>query len=108
VGRARLARVNRELAALIGLATIALAWFSNGDSNRAPTPTRPRLARGSGDPRTNTIAFAFSPDGNMIATSHEDGHVALRSAGSVGHHQMMTDAMVLASEPTRQLRAAYS
>src|SRR5215468_3565954 len=76
-GRARIPRVNRELAGLSGVAMIGLAWFSNLDSGRAPA--RVRLARGDGDPRAQTVAFAFSPDGMTIATTHEDGRVGLRS-----------------------------
>src|SRR5262249_19856838 len=74
-GRARPSWVSREGTVLIGVAMIALAWLSNVDSGRAPP--RMRLARG--DPATQTLAFAFSPDGTTIATTHSDERVALRS-----------------------------
>ena len=77
VGRARPFRVNYGLVALIGVAMMGLAWFATLDSG--PEPPRPLLARGHGDPRAWTTAFAFSPDGKILAALHEDGHVALQS-----------------------------
>src|SRR5262245_36426098 len=77
VGRARRFRVNYGLAALIGVAMMGLAWFANLDSD--PATPRLRLARGEGDPPAQALAFAFSPDGTTIATTHTDGRVALRS-----------------------------
>src|SRR5215471_7796245 len=71
-GRARLSWVDRKLAALIGL-----AWLPDPDSGR--TPARVRMARGDGDRRAQTLAFAISPDGTTIETTHTDGRVALRS-----------------------------
>jgi WD40 repeat protein len=69
--------VNYGLAALIGVAMLVLAWFATLDSG--PAPPRLRMARGDGDPRARTTAFTYSPDGETIATTHEDGRVALRS-----------------------------
>src|SRR5262245_33730206 len=77
VGRARRFRVNYGLAALIGVAMMGLAWFATLDSG--PATPRLRLARGEDDPPAQAIAFAFSPDGTTIATTHTDGRVALRS-----------------------------
>jgi WD40 repeat protein len=77
MGRARLSWAHRELAALVGVTVIALAWLSNVDSG--PAPPRPRLIRGDADRQAQTIALAFSPDGTTIATTHTDGRVALRS-----------------------------
>jgi WD40 repeat protein len=78
VGRVRLAVVNRELAAVIGVVILCLVWLSNVQLDRQPA--RMWLARGDGDPRSRIMAFALSPDGTTIATIHEDGRVALRSA----------------------------
>jgi WD40 repeat protein len=78
VGRARLPVVSPELAAVLGVVLISLFCLSNVDSDRRPA--RMRLARGDGDPRSRTMAFALSPDGTTIATIHEDGRVALRCA----------------------------
>jgi WD40 repeat protein len=78
VGRARLPVVSPELAAVLGVVLISLVCLSNVDSDRRPA--RMRLARGDGDPRSRTMAFALSPDGTTIATIHEDGRVALRCA----------------------------
>jgi WD40 repeat protein len=75
--RARHSLVDRKLTALIGLAMIDLAWLPDPDSGQ--TPARVRMARGDGDQRAQTLAFAFSPDGTTIATTHTDGRVALRS-----------------------------
>jgi WD40 repeat protein len=67
--------VNRELAVLIALAMIGLAWLSSLEPGRGSA--RMRLARG--DPQTQAIAFAFSPEGTTIATVPAEGRVALRS-----------------------------
>lgn len=84
-GRARPSRVNRELAALIGVTMIGLVWFSTLDSGREP----PRLRMARGDPRTHSIALAFSPDGTTIATVQADGRVALRSPTEGGSLQRL-------------------
>ncbi len=78
VGRARPSWVSRELAILIGVAMIGLAWLSTFDSGR--TPAAMRLARGEGNPRgpVTALALAFSSDGTTIATIDTDGSVALR------------------------------
>jgi WD40 repeat protein len=77
LGRARLSWANRELAVLVGAALIGVVSFSNLDSG--PAPPRLRLVRGDGDRRAQTVALAFSPTGTLIATTHSDGRVALRS-----------------------------
>jgi hypothetical protein len=76
VGHARLHLLNRKLAVLMGLVALGLVLFLNVDSGR--TPPRPPLAHGGGGPPSQTLAFAFSPDGTTIATIHEDGRVLLR------------------------------
>jgi WD40 repeat protein len=82
VGRVRAALVNRELAAVLGVVVFGVIWLANVDSPRAPA--RMRLARGDGDPLAQTTSFALAPDGTTIATVHQDGSVALRSANEEG------------------------
>src|SRR5262249_12799576 len=76
VRRVRLCLVNGKLVALTVVAMISLAWFSDVDSGRTP----PELTLARGEPQTLTTALACSPDGTTIATTHEDGRVALRSS----------------------------
>jgi WD40 repeat protein len=63
------------MAVLIGAVMIGLVWLLDGEPGREPAPMR--LVRG--DPQTQAIALAFSPEGTTIATIPSEGRVALRS-----------------------------
>jgi WD40 repeat protein len=78
---------NRAAARLLLLGVITLAWRAHW--NAAPEIVPMQLARG--DPKVETLAFAFSPDGQTFATTHSDGRVALRDAGGVRTIQRFLD-----------------
>jgi WD40 repeat protein len=63
------------MAVVIGAVMIGLVWLLAGEPGREPAPMR--LARG--DPQTQAIALAFSPEGTTIATIPSEARVALRS-----------------------------
>src|SRR5262249_16665222 len=67
---------------------VVLVWLSH--RNPAPEIAPMQLARGV--PGIETLAFAFSPDGQTIATAHSDGRVALRDvADGWGIPQFLDD-----------------
>ena len=74
VGRSRVSVLNREAAGLLLLVVVVMVWLSHRDP--VPDVVPMQLARGV--PGVETLAFAFSPDGRTIATTHSDGRVALR------------------------------
>src|SRR6516162_9787732 len=78
LGRSRVSLLNRTVARVLLLGMVALLWLSHLDSAPDIVPTR--LARGG--PGVETLAFAFSPDGQTIATTQSDGRVALREVAS--------------------------
>src|SRR6516165_8065928 len=80
IGSSRVSLWNRRRIGLLVLGVIVLPLLPILGSERDATPTR--WARGVGD--AQTLAFAFAPDGETIATVLTDGRVALRDAASGG------------------------
>ncbi len=74
VGRVRTAWLSREPAVLILLVLLVLVWLSSP----GPDEDTARMRFVPGGLNTQAVALAFSPDGNTIATTYSDGHVALR------------------------------
>jgi WD40 repeat protein len=74
LGRSRVWPASRKLLPLLLLGAIVLPWFSIPKPAGEPAPMR--LARGV--PGVQTLGFAFSPDGETIATIDTNGRVALR------------------------------
>ena len=74
VGRSRVSVLNRRTAGLLLLGVIVMVWLSHRD----PLPDVVPIQLARGVPVVETLAFAFSPDGRTIATTHSDGRVALR------------------------------
>jgi WD40 repeat protein len=73
-GRTRVSLLNRAIAGLLLLGVIVLVWLYH--RNPASDIVPMRLVRGESGGLT--LGFAFSPDGTMIATTHDDGRAAIR------------------------------
>src|SRR5262245_32529718 len=80
MGSCRVSLWNRRRVAVLVLAVIVLPWLPILGWSRDATPTR--WARGVGD--APIPAFAFAPDGEVIASVQMDGRVALRDAAGGG------------------------
>ena len=69
-----------------------LSWISNPQPEIEPALT-PSV---HGDAPIRALAFAFSPDGRMIATSHPEGCVEIRDPADMGKVQTMLPLTELA------------
>ncbi len=73
-GRVPTCFLTRPMMWLLSIIVVAPIWLVDEGPGRAD----PALRLAQGDPNTQIIAFAFSPDGTTIATSQRDRRVTLR------------------------------
>src|SRR5262245_15836094 len=99
IGTSRLPWWRRRVIGLLLLAVIVLPWLPIAGPSSGVGPAR----RVHGVGPSSIMAFAFAPDGEMIATIQTSGRVALRGAAGAGSAHSFLDyrgfALALAFSP---------